>query len=199
MGLIASICCMGCGQKKTELPHSSNTKTEKKVIDIRHMYFSMVGDSITEGARIQLKKELPNMTVKTDVGLQVVKADRYLVATRLSDGTFGKGVVIELGVNGPFSEATGEKLIRMIGSRTPIFWLTLHTGHDIGTWRGMFRNLMKRLAEKHSNLVLVDWDSYAKKHKDWFYHDGTHLTPEGQKGYAKFIRDTLKQYYQQHS
>ena len=106
-------------------------------------------------------------------------------------GTLGDAVLIELGVNSPFTETTGEELIKSIGSKTPILWLTLHSNLSNVTWKSQNLSIMEKLAKKYKNIKIVDWDKEASKHSDWFYQDGTHLKPNGQIGFAKYIKSIL--------
>lgn len=51
--------------------------------------------------------------------------------------------------------------------------------------------MLETLKEKNPGLVLLDWPSEAQQHPEWFYDDGIHLNPDGQQGYAAFLKSCL--------
>ena len=40
---------------------------------------------------------------------------------------------------------------------------------------------------KYKNAVLINWHAVASAHPEWFYEDGFHLRPDGQRAYADLI------------
>jgi hypothetical protein len=52
---------------------------------------------------------------------------------------------------------------------------------------------------RNENVVgLVDWYGASAGHDEYFWGDGTHLTPEGEQAYLGLISDTVKAYALEH-
>ena len=58
-------------------------------------------------------------------------------------------------------------------------------------WESVTNERTARVAQRHDNVVLVDWHSIASEHPEWFVADGTHLRPDGQIAYATAIAEAL--------
>ena len=51
--------------------------------------------------------------------------------------------------------------------------------------------MIRDIAAAHENVRVVDWAAAAPGHEDWFYVDGIHPEPPGQRAYAELIADAL--------
>ena len=57
-------------------------------------------------------------------------------------------------------------------------------------WRQGARTInaeLRRQADAHDNVVLVDWSTKARRHPDWFLGDGLHLNAAGIAGFARVV------------
>lgn len=145
---------------------------------------TVIGDSVFLGAAPEFRKRYKGAVIDAKISRQVCQA--LEVAEKLNKkGKLGDTVIISLGVNGNFTEATGQELIDYLGQERRIYWVNAH-GRDV-EWQEDVNKRIRRLADKNDNLREIDWDGLAQKHADWFYQDGTHLNEKGQKEFAKFI------------
>ena len=98
----------------------------------------------------------------------------------------GPTVVIHLGTNGSFTDATFDAVMRLllehgvrqvyfVNVRSPIRWAPLANAQlEAG---------VARWPQAH----LLDWNAYATPHREWFYEDFAHPAPEGARAYVAFI------------
>ncbi|MBL8774771.1 MAG: hypothetical protein JNK12_02515 [Acidimicrobiales bacterium] len=57
-------------------------------------------------------------------------------------------------------------------------------------WRQGARTInaeLRRQADAHANVVLVDWSAKARRHPSWFLGDGLHLNAAGIAGFARVL------------
>ena len=54
---------------------------------------------------------------------------------------------------------------------------------------------VEQYRQKRKKIYLIDWYSYAKNERKYFYKDRTHLNDAGQKFYADFITSEIKKHY----
>ena len=161
------------GEEKTE-------GSEKKM--------TVIGDSVFLGAAPSFKKLQKGVVIDAKISRQVSQA--LEVAKKLDKkGKLGDTVIISLGVNGNFTEATGQELIDYLGKDRKIYWINAH-GKDV-EWQDTVNKTIRKLAKKNENLEVIDWTKQAEKHPDWFYQDGTHLNEKGQKGFAEFVWEEI--------
>lgn len=151
---------------------------------------SVIGDSIFLGAAPAYQQLAPNAVIDAKISRQVYQA--LDVAKKLDKkGKLGNTVLIALGTNGKFNEATGQELIDYLGKNRRIYWITAY-GKKL-SWQKDVNQTIQKLAEKNENVSVIAWAKEAEKHPNWFYQDGTHLNTMGQKGYAKFIVKKTKE------
>ena len=79
-----------------------------------------------------------------------------------------------------------QEIIDQLGSDCQIYWVTVYAPGV--AWAAQSNATIKALADANSNVHLIDWANYAKGHRSWFFSDGIHLKPDGQKAYAELIR-----------
>ena len=144
---------------------------------------TMVGDSVMLGAADEIVRLNPGTVVDAGVSRQVRKGLDYLKALD-ARGQLTSNVVISLGINSRFSTETGQALIDYLGKNRTIYWVNTHAEKG-GT--EAINSTIKQLADDNDNVTLIDWNSYATGHSDWFYSDGIHLKPKGRTGYATLV------------
>jgi Putative Ig domain len=69
-----------------------------------------------------------------------------------------------------------------------VLWATLHTGRQ--SYVSM-NDAILTAAKRFPQLTIVDWNDVVSIHRDWLQPDGIHLTPEGARGMASMVNDTL--------
>lgn len=169
------------GEKKEE---KSNLKAVSQVP------VTTIGDSVMLGASPELLKRLPkNSIVDAKESRQVWDAQK-IVTNYKKNGQLGSIVVIALGTNGTFNESAGQKLIKTIGKERHIYWVNVFA--ESINWEDNSNNTISKLVKKNNNVTLIDWHDFAKGHDSWFYNDGIHLKPTGQKKYAAFVKNSIR-------
>lgn len=149
---------------------------------------SVIGDSVFLGAAISFKKVYKNAVIDAKISRQVVQG--LDVAKQMKKkGKLRDTIIIALGTNGTFNQATGQKLIDYLGKNRTIYWVSAY-GKRL-SWQNAVNKTIQKLARKNKNVHIISWAKYAKEHPNWFYQDGIHLNSKGQVGFAKFIRDSI--------
>jgi hypothetical protein len=69
-----------------------------------------------------------------------------------------------------------------------VLWATLRAGRQ--SYVGM-NDAILAAAKRFPQLTVLDWNGLANIHQDWLQPDGIHLTPEGARGMAAMVNDTL--------
>ena len=82
----------------------------------------------------------------------------------------------------------------MIGSDKSIFWVNVYApGVE---WEASNNQYLKELAKKHSNITLIDWNSYISQHTDLLEEDGIHPMESGADAYAHLIQEKINEVMQ---
>ena len=142
------------------------------------------------GASPELLKVLPDKSIVNAHESRQLWDAKDIIKDYKKKNKLGKIVVIALGTNGVFKEDAGQELIDMIGEDRHIYWVNVF-GDSI-QWEDDSNKVIKKLCDKNENVTLINWHEYAKGHDSWFYHDGIHLKPDGQKQYAKMIKNAIQ-------
>ncbi|MDD5999742.1 MAG: acyltransferase family protein [Lachnospiraceae bacterium] len=147
-----------------------------------------IGDSVLLGADTDIESVIPNCVVDAKESRQVAKA-RTVVDSLKQKGELGDIVILALGTNGTFSPTVGKKLVKAIGSKRQIYWVTVYGRHL--QWQEDSNQMILSMAEKYDNIHVIDWAAYCAGHDDWFLEDGVHLTQDGCKAYAQMLYDSI--------
>ncbi|MGI9578782.1 MAG: acyltransferase family protein [Microthrixaceae bacterium] len=145
-----------------------------------------VGDSVMLGASGALRQVMPGIRVDAEVSRQfedLANAAAWFSTSGNMPGT----AVVQIGNNGVAQEDKIEWMIQQLGDRKVI----LVNAKVERPWEAISNERTAAAAERHDNVVLVDWYTLASEHPDWFTADGTHLRPAGQLAYAQAIREQL--------
>jgi hypothetical protein len=73
-----------------------------------------------------------------------------------------------------------------------ILWLTLHVTPDHTSYLAM-NTAIEAAAAQDPAVTVVDWNTYASAHPEWFQGDGVHLTGDGPRALASLLYATLVQ------
>lgn len=145
---------------------------------------SVIGDSVFLGAAPAYKKIVKDVAIDAKISRQV--SHGLDVAKKLAaKGKLGNTVLISLGTNGKFNEATGQAIVDYLGKDRTVYWITAY-GKKLD-WQKEVNQTIRTLAKKNENVHVIDWAKEAQKHPGWFYQDGIHLNTKGQNGFARFI------------
>lgn len=145
---------------------------------------SVIGDSVFLGAAPAYKKKVKDVVIDAKISRQV--SHGLDVAKKMAaQGKLGNTVMISLGTNGKFNEATGQEIIDYLGKDRTVYWITAY-GKKLD-WQKEVNQTIRTLAKKNKTVHVIDWAKEARKHPGWFYQDGIHLNTKGQNGFARFI------------
>lgn len=149
----------------------------------------VIGDSVFLGAAPSYKKLVPHAVIDAKISRQVCHG--LEIAKKLAkQGKLGNTVLISLGTNGKFNEATGQAIIDYLGKDRTVYWINAY-GKNL-EWQKEVNQTIRTLAAKNETVHVIDWAKEARKHPGWFYQDGMHLNTKGQSGFAKFILEKTR-------
>jgi hypothetical protein len=139
-----------------------------------------IGDSVMLGARDALIAR--GFRVNAEVSRQfrdVVPLVRQLAA----GGHLPVNVIVHLGTNGLIDGADCDALVHVAGSRH-VYLVTVKVPRP---YRDPNNARIHACAHRHDNVSVIDWYALSRYHRSWFYSDGYHLRPVGQREYAALL------------
>ncbi|MDE7292530.1 MAG: acyltransferase [Treponemataceae bacterium] len=156
---------------------------------VKGLAITAFGDSIMLGAFSSLYEIFPNIYIDAKKSRSIWSIYEPL-ENLVAESKLGDPVVIHLGSNGDSSKSTKDAIMELIGSEREVFWLTVTNDKIV-----KMNSRLKDYAKKFPNLHIIDWETFSKGHDDFFAPDNLHLSKSGQNIYAKFIFDSLKNFY----
>lgn len=150
-----------------------------------------VGDSVLVGAANSLDRRLSSAGMElgadASVGMQSTTAIGKLEALS-SQGKLGEAVVIHIGNNGTVSGAQFERMMEATAEAEKVVVVTDKVPRS---WEEPNNRVLRTGATDHPEAVLADWHAVSDGERGYFYSDGIHLTPEGQKAYSQLISSRI--------
>lgn len=169
-----------------KVPANINTKPWKidSKQDVCTADITMVGDSVTEGAKPYLIKALPNAWIDGKVSRQIFHgAEDY--QKDMAEKHPGSVVIYELGTNGPpRDESVLQNMVNITGGK-PVYFVTTRVPQP---WQDETNAKLRAFASKRKNVGIIDWNGTSAGHSEFLTDDGIHLTPIGGPQYARMIR-----------
>ena len=169
-----------------KVPANINTKPWKidSKQDVCTADITMVGDSVTEGAKPYLIKALPNAWIDGKVSRQIFHgAEDY--QKDIAEKHPGSVVIYELGTNGPpRDESVLQNMVNITGGK-PVYFVTTRVPQP---WQDETNAKLRTFASKRKNVGIIDWNGTSAGHSEFLTDDGIHLTPIGGPQYARMIR-----------
>ena len=157
---------------------------------VRQLPVVGIGDSVMLGAITELYEQFPEGYFDAGTSRTSYVADG--IVSYIEDmGLLGDVVVFNFGANGEGPDWVRENVVDRLSDRK-VFWLT-------NTNRSTFwvNDSIKELAEKRSNLTVIDWNELSEGHDEYFISDGIHLTEEGKRAFASAIFDGICEQYRE--
>ena len=146
----------------------------------------IIADSIAGGLDWYLEDHMPGALLDSYVGRQPFQALSVL-QDYLKQNVVGNIVVLNSFSNMPATDDQMEELIKSCGDRH-VYLVNVHIP---AVEQEQINQTLSKFANKYKNVKLINWYAYSQGHDDWFYDDGTHLTPEGQPEYANMIAHAI--------
>ena len=173
-------------EQKTDSEGNGNNYSEQEKTsdelkkDERNILF--IGDSVLDMTKIDLKKRYPNSIIETKIGRQFYELPD-LLTYYAKTGKMRKIVVIALGTNGTIYKKDMEKVMKTL------------EGHEVylintvmpDSWQDSVNEEIKNAGLNYPNVKIIDWYSFAKNTREYFYKDGTHPKPDAAKKYVNLI------------
>lgn len=176
-------------EKAKDVDYSSSGNSQK----VSDKGLFCIGDSVMLSAYTNIQAVYPDSIVDAAVSRQIYQAQDVLRWYH-SQGNIHNTVVISLGTNGVLDENNVEQVLEMIGSDKSIFWVNIYApGVE---WEASNNEYLQELAKKHSNITIVDWNSYISQHTDLLEADGIHPMEPGADAYAHLIQEKINEVMQ---
>lgn len=176
-------------EKAKDVDYSSSGNSQK----VSDKGLFCIGDSVMLSAYTNIQAVYPDSIVDAAVSRQIYHA-LDILSWYQSQGNIHNTVVISLGTNGVLDENNVEQVLEMIGSDKSIFWVNIYApGVE---WEASNNEYLQELAKKHSNITIVDWNSYISQHTDLLEADGIHPMEPGADAYAHLIQEKINEVMQ---
>jgi len=147
-----------------------------------------IGDSVMLGAAPTLIQALgPDVRVDAQVGRQF-HAALPIVQQLAAEKRLGPYVVLHLGNNGPVTAAAVDSVLDVLKHVPHVLVVNTRVTKP---WQAPVNAVLSQEVKKYPNAKLFDWYTASGCCGDWFYHDLTHLRPEGAEHYAALIKQAL--------
>lgn len=169
------------------LKNLENGEAELKNI-VSNLPIVAIGDSVMLGAIPELQKRFPNGYFDAAVSRTAYKANGIM--NNLSyKGLLGEPIIFNLGTNGDCDDQTKELIMQTVGNRK-LFWVNVTNNNEVGV-----NEKLNYYASKYNNLYIIDWNSVASNHPEYFIADRIHLTAAGKEAYTNTIYDAIYKVY----
>ena len=146
-----------------------------------------IGDSIMIDITSALREKYDNITIDGKVGRQLREANE-LVDIYAEFNNPNKAVIIELGVNGYFTDKEIDNLLDSF-SLADVYLVNVRVPRS---WESDVNKTLKRKSEERDNVTLIDWYSTAINNPEFFTEDGVHLEVEGIEALVSIIDAEIK-------
>lgn len=143
----------------------------------------LIGDSVPGDAKAYWDATFPDGLLDSYVGRRPDQALSVL-QQYLDQGVVGRVVILQAFSNVP---ATNEQLEQMVAACGPDRAIFLVNVRIPESEEAQINQSLAACAERHDNVVLIDWYGLSDGSPDWIYPDGEHLTPTGQPLYIAMI------------
>ncbi len=181
--------CIATNTQKTlsdkNIPSEQDSIEQDKLLealpdDNREILF--VGDSVLDMTKYDLKKKYPNAVIETKVGRQFFEFPE-LLQSYIKQNKLKKVIVIALGTNGTIFKKDIQKVEELLKDKEVYMINTVVPN----PWEKSVNDEIQKVSEDYPNIKVIDWYSYAKGKKEYFYRDGIHPKPNAAKRYVNLI------------
>lgn len=145
---------------------------------------SIIGDSITEGSKTQIKSKLPNVSINSQVGRQ------FTTGTSIAkSSTLRNKVVFALGTNSAYlTESQIQSALDAIGSDKEVYFVTNYGKADYSSNNA----LLRAAANNNANVHIIDWaGAVAADPSKYISNDGIHPSVAGRQLFADLITQAV--------
>ncbi len=144
---------------------------------------TLFGDSVLLSIFKDIQKVYPNGVVDARIERQLYQSMPEI--TQLTENQLmNNPVIISLGTNGAFTFLQAENFIKKVGMDRQIFFMTTTVPK---IWQNQVNHTIAHLADKYSNVYVIDWYQYSQNHSEWFFDNQVLPNDEGSKEMSIFI------------
>ncbi|HEY3724216.1 MAG TPA: acyltransferase family protein [Acidimicrobiia bacterium] len=145
---------------------------------------TLIGDSVMVGAANALQQALGPVRIDAAVNRQFGTAIDILNAIKAS-GQLSDTVVVHMGTNGVITQGHMDAIMNILKDRKRVVFVNLKVPRR---WEQIDNDVLAANVAKYPNAKLIDWHTIGNAHPEYFYQDGIHLNPTGQRAYAALIQ-----------
>jgi hypothetical protein len=151
----------------------------------------VVGDSLAEGTRPYIPKELPGWRIKQSAKVSRHASDGDDVMRRYGD-SLPRVIHASLGTNDDPRDVDGFRsavraVMKVAGAGRCVVWANIVRPPYGGvSYRGYNRVLADE-DESRDNLLVLNWVRMIRRHRDWLADDGVHVSAEAYAARARAV------------
>ena len=151
----------------------------------------VVGDSLAEGTRPYIPKELPGWRVRQSTKVSRHASEGVDVMRRYGD-RLPRVIHASLGTNDDPGDVDGFRaairaVMRVAGADRCVVWANIVRPPYAGvSYRGYNRALADQDARR-DNLLVLNWKRMVRRHPEWLADDGVHVSADGYAARARAV------------
>ena len=148
----------------------------------------MIGDSVMLGAQPGLIAAIEDARVDAKVSRQMKQVPDVVEQLR-TETALGEVAVVHLGTNGVFSPYHFDAVMLSLQEVDRVYFVNAKVPRR---WESNVNESLKAGVGLWPNAFLIDWNSAATDHPEYFGKDGVHLTGAGIDAYASLIARAIE-------
>ena len=139
-----------------------------------------IGDSVMVDYQTPLEQDIPGITVDGAVSRQWYEGEQILTTLK-AQNQLGATVIVGLSTNGPISAADVDQMMSILSGASRVIFVNIHVDQP---WQDPNNAVLAAAASRYPTVTVVDWNTLAGQHPEWFGADGTHLAINGTAAHA---------------
>jgi hypothetical protein len=148
----------------------------------------MIGDSVMLGAQPGLAAAIEDVLVDAKVSRQMKQVPDVVDRIR-AEAALGEVAVVHLGTNGVFGPYSFDAVMFALQDVDRVYFVNAKVPRR---WEDSVNKSLEAGVELWPNAYLIDWNSAATDHPEYFGKDGVHLTGAGIEAYASLIARAIE-------
>lgn len=161
--------------------------TPEQMKEAGELKVTLIGDSVMLSVVNPVEQLFPKAVIDGVIGRQLYQTVPVVESLKQED-KLGNPVVIALGTNGAFTDKQMDDLLAAVGDSKKVYLVNTQVPKN---WKNSVNQGISSAAKRHSNVEVIDWNSYSQNHSDWFYEDGVHPNETGAEEYTKLIATSV--------
>lgn len=161
--------------------------TPEQMEEAGELKVTLIGDSVMLSVVNPVEQLFPKAVIDGVIGRQLYQTVPVVESLKQEE-KLGNPVVIALGTNGAFTDKQMDDLLAAVGDSEKIYLVNTQVPKN---WKNSVNQGISSAAKRHSNVEVIDWNSYSQNHSDWFYEDGVHPNETGAEEYTKLIATSV--------